>query len=58
MRRALLLLSALGTAGPMLAAPGIARVNAEITRVLSQAEVKLELLLEGAYTVTTTPEQA
>lgn len=58
MRRALLLLSALGTAGAMLAAPIIARLNAEITKVLSQAEVKQELLQQGAYAVTTTPEQA
>ena len=36
----------------------IARLNAEITKVLSMPEVKQELLQQGAYTVTSTPEQA
>lgn len=38
--------------------PIIARLNAEITKVLSMPEVKQELLQQGAYTVTSTPEQA
>jgi tripartite-type tricarboxylate transporter receptor subunit TctC len=38
--------------------PIIARLNAEITKVLSLPEVKQELLQQGAYSVTTTPEQA
>lgn len=38
--------------------PIINRLNAELTKVLSLPEVKQELLQQGAYTVTTTPEQA
>ena len=38
--------------------PIIARLNAEITKVLSMPEVKQELLQQGAYTVTSTPEQS
>jgi tripartite-type tricarboxylate transporter receptor subunit TctC len=36
----------------------IARLNAEITKVLSMPEVKQDLLQQGAYAVTSTPEQA
>lgn len=36
----------------------IVRLNAEITKLLMIPEVKAQLLAQGAYTVTTTPEQA
>ena len=36
----------------------VARLNSEITRLLGQPEVQAQLLAQGAYSVTTTPEQA
>ena len=36
----------------------VARLNAEIVKLLALPEVKEQLLAQGAYTVTTTPEQA
>ena len=36
----------------------IIRLNAEITKLLTLPDVKAQLLAQGAYTVTTTPEQA
>ncbi len=38
--------------------PIIDKLNAEITRILAKPEVQEQLLNQGAYAVTTTPEQA
>jgi tripartite-type tricarboxylate transporter receptor subunit TctC len=38
--------------------PIVDRLNAELTKILAKPEVQEQLLAQGAYAVTTTPEQA